>query len=149
MPASPNQHVRVQEESGCCAVLRQSNRRPVAVLNHNKAAFYMIEPAFFKAMLEGLVDQDKRRPRWPGLRKSAWRNERLQRAAAACLTAESESRGCLSPPELAQDAMKYVAAYAVLTCKNLLLAKVLELAAGSGTIAGVPTPGRAVSPVLA
>ena len=27
------------------AVLREARQRPVAVLNHNKAAFYMIEPA--------------------------------------------------------------------------------------------------------
>jgi antitoxin StbD len=40
------------------AVLREAKRRPVAVLNHNKAAFYMIEPALFEAMLEGLNDQE-------------------------------------------------------------------------------------------
>ncbi|MDO9159712.1 MAG: type II toxin-antitoxin system Phd/YefM family antitoxin [Burkholderiaceae bacterium] len=40
------------------AVLREAKRRPVAVLNHNKAAFYMIEPALFEAMLEELSDQD-------------------------------------------------------------------------------------------
>jgi antitoxin StbD len=40
------------------AVLRQANCRPVAVLNHNKAAFYMVEPALFEAMLEELADQE-------------------------------------------------------------------------------------------
>ena len=40
------------------AVLRDAKRRPVAVLNHNKAAFYMIEPALFQAMLEELADQE-------------------------------------------------------------------------------------------
>jgi antitoxin StbD len=40
------------------AVLRDAKRRPVAVLNHNKAAFYMIEPALFEAMLEELADQE-------------------------------------------------------------------------------------------
>jgi antitoxin StbD len=40
------------------AVLREANNRPVAVLNHNKAAFYMIEPALFEAMLEELSDQE-------------------------------------------------------------------------------------------
>ena len=40
------------------AVLRVAKRRPVAVLNHNKAAFYMIEPALFEAMLEELADQE-------------------------------------------------------------------------------------------
>ena len=36
------------------AVLRGAKNRPVAVLNHNKAAFYMLEPALFEAMLEAL-----------------------------------------------------------------------------------------------
>ncbi len=40
------------------AVLRQSNNRPVAVLNHNRAAFYMIEPRLFEAMMEELADQE-------------------------------------------------------------------------------------------
>ena len=40
------------------AVLREAKGRPVAVLNHNKAAFYMIEPALFEAMLEELSDQE-------------------------------------------------------------------------------------------
>jgi antitoxin StbD len=39
------------------AVLREARNRPVAVLNHNKAAFYMVEPALFEAMLEELADQ--------------------------------------------------------------------------------------------
>ena len=39
------------------AVLRDAKRRPVAVLNHNKAAFYMVEPALFEAILEELSDQ--------------------------------------------------------------------------------------------
>ena len=39
------------------AVLREAKNRPVAVLNHNKAAFYMLEPALFEAMLEELSDQ--------------------------------------------------------------------------------------------
>ncbi len=43
------------------AVLRDAGRKPVAVLNHNKAAFYMIEPALFEAMLEELADQDLHR----------------------------------------------------------------------------------------
>jgi len=40
------------------AVLRQANSRPVAVLNHNRAAFYMVEPALFQAMLDELADQE-------------------------------------------------------------------------------------------
>jgi antitoxin StbD len=40
------------------AVLSKANNRPVAVLNHNRAAFYMVEPHLFEAMLEELADQD-------------------------------------------------------------------------------------------
>jgi len=43
------------------AVLRDAKSRPVAVLNHNKAAFYMIEPALFEALLEDLADLDLHR----------------------------------------------------------------------------------------
>lgn len=43
------------------AVLRDAKSRPVAVLNHNKAAFYMIEPALFEALLEELSEQDLHR----------------------------------------------------------------------------------------
>lgn len=40
------------------AVLREAKSRPAAVLNHNKAAFYMLEPAFFEALLGALSDQE-------------------------------------------------------------------------------------------
>ena len=40
------------------SVLRDAANRPVAVLNHNKAAFYMIEPRMFEAMMEELADRD-------------------------------------------------------------------------------------------
>ena len=40
------------------AVLREAGNRPVAVLNHNRAAFYMVEPRLFEAMMEELADQD-------------------------------------------------------------------------------------------
>ncbi len=40
------------------AVLREANSRPVAVLNHNRTAFYMIEPQLFEALLDELADQD-------------------------------------------------------------------------------------------
>lgn len=40
------------------AVLREANNRPVAVLNHNKPAFYMVEPAMYHAMLDELADQE-------------------------------------------------------------------------------------------
>ncbi len=40
------------------SVLREANSRPVAVLSHNKAAFYMVEPKLFQAMVEELANQD-------------------------------------------------------------------------------------------
>lgn len=40
------------------SVLRAANRRPVAVLSHNKAAFYMVDPALFEAMLDEMADRD-------------------------------------------------------------------------------------------
>ncbi len=40
------------------AVLREANNRPVAVLDHYRAAFYMVDPQLFEAMLEELADQD-------------------------------------------------------------------------------------------
>ncbi|WP_396440912.1 type II toxin-antitoxin system Phd/YefM family antitoxin [Limnohabitans sp.] len=40
------------------SVLRSANRRPVAVLSHNKAAFYMVEPALFEAMLDQMADRN-------------------------------------------------------------------------------------------
>jgi antitoxin StbD len=40
------------------AVLRAAKRRPVAVLNHNRAAFYVLEPQLFEALLEELAEQD-------------------------------------------------------------------------------------------
>jgi antitoxin StbD len=43
------------------AVLRRAENRPVAVLNHNKAAFYMVEPALFSAMLDELADDELKR----------------------------------------------------------------------------------------
>ncbi len=43
------------------AVLRQANNRPVAVLNHNRTAFYMVEPRLFEAMMEELADQELHR----------------------------------------------------------------------------------------
>ena len=43
------------------AVLRSANNRPVAVLNHNRAAFYMVEPPLFEALMEELADQELQR----------------------------------------------------------------------------------------
>jgi antitoxin StbD len=39
-------------------VLRTAGEKPVAVLNHNRPAFYMITPKLFAAMVEDLLDHD-------------------------------------------------------------------------------------------
>jgi len=36
------------------AVLRQAGGRPVAVLNHNRVGFYLLEPPLLEALLEEL-----------------------------------------------------------------------------------------------
>jgi len=43
------------------AVLRQAQNKPVAVLSHNKAAFYMVEPRLFEVLMEELADQELHR----------------------------------------------------------------------------------------
>jgi antitoxin StbD len=40
------------------AVLREAGNRPVAVLNHNKAAFYVVGPTLMEAMLEALGERE-------------------------------------------------------------------------------------------
>ena len=37
-------------------VLRDAKTQPVAVLNHNKAAFYMVDPALFEALIDEVED---------------------------------------------------------------------------------------------
>ena len=37
-------------------VLREAGSAPVAVLNHNKPAFYMLEPKLFEALLDAADD---------------------------------------------------------------------------------------------
>jgi len=39
-------------------VLRVAEDKPVAVLNHNRPAFYMISPDLFEALTERLEDQE-------------------------------------------------------------------------------------------
>jgi antitoxin StbD len=39
-------------------VLREAGQKPVAVLSHNRPAFYMIKPQLFEAMVEELADRD-------------------------------------------------------------------------------------------
>lgn len=39
-------------------VLRTAGEQPVAVLNHNRPAFYMITPKLFETLIEELADRD-------------------------------------------------------------------------------------------
>lgn len=39
-------------------VLREAGQKPVAVLNHNKPAFYMVDPQMFEALMEQLADNN-------------------------------------------------------------------------------------------
>ena len=38
-------------------IVRSADKKPVAVLSHNKPAFYMLAPALFEALLEELDDK--------------------------------------------------------------------------------------------
>ncbi len=38
-------------------VLRSAGEKPVAVLNHNRPAFYMVTPKLFEALVEELADR--------------------------------------------------------------------------------------------
>ena len=40
------------------AVLRDAKSKPVAVLNHNKAAFYMSAPDVYEDLLESVYDRE-------------------------------------------------------------------------------------------
>lgn len=39
-------------------VLREAEGNPVAVLSHNKPAFYMVSPRLFEALVEELADRE-------------------------------------------------------------------------------------------
>lgn len=39
-------------------ILREAGETPVAVLNHNKPAFYMVSPKLFEALVEELADKE-------------------------------------------------------------------------------------------
>ena len=39
-------------------VLRTAGEKPVAVLNHNRPAFYMVTPRLFEALIEEMADRD-------------------------------------------------------------------------------------------
>lgn len=44
------------------AVLRQAEGRPVAVLNHNRVGFYLLEPPLFEALLQELAQRSPAAP---------------------------------------------------------------------------------------
>lgn len=46
------------------SILRQAGGKPVAVLNHNKPAFYMVEPELFKAMIEKWAAPTRQEVAW-------------------------------------------------------------------------------------
>ena len=39
-------------------VLRAAGEKPVAVLNHNRPAFYMITPKLFEALIDEMTERD-------------------------------------------------------------------------------------------
>lgn len=39
-------------------VLRTAGEKPVAILNHNRPAFYMVTPKIFQALIEALADRE-------------------------------------------------------------------------------------------
>lgn len=39
-------------------VIRAAGEKPVAVLSHNRPAFYMLTPKIFEILVEALVDRD-------------------------------------------------------------------------------------------
>ena len=39
-------------------VLRTAGEKPVAVLNHNRPAFYMVTPKLFEALVQDMADLD-------------------------------------------------------------------------------------------
>jgi len=39
-------------------VLRTAGEKPVAVLNHNRTAFYMVPPVLFELLMEEIADRD-------------------------------------------------------------------------------------------
>jgi antitoxin StbD len=39
-------------------ILRNAGEKPVAVLSHNRPAFYMVSPKVFEAMLEEISDRE-------------------------------------------------------------------------------------------
>lgn len=54
-----NQTVSISElKRNPTAVARQAGHRPVVVLNHNKPAFYVVEPKMFEAMMEHIEDKE-------------------------------------------------------------------------------------------
>lgn len=45
-------------EKNPAQVLRTAGEKPVAMLNHNRHAFYMVTPRLFEALVEEMVNRD-------------------------------------------------------------------------------------------
>ena len=59
MPYSPiSQSVCPSSRKTLLIFLRTAGERPVAVLNHNRPAFYMVTPKLFEAIIEEIADRD-------------------------------------------------------------------------------------------
>lgn len=43
------------------AAVKDAKKEPVAVLTHNRPAFYVVEPKLFEALIEDYVDRDVHR----------------------------------------------------------------------------------------
>jgi antitoxin StbD len=59
------------------AVLRQAAGRPVAVLNHNRVGFYLLEPPLFQALLQELA-QSRTAAQAPGHRVASPQRELIE-----------------------------------------------------------------------
>lgn len=38
--------------------VREAGKQPLAVLSHNRPAFYMVEPSLFEALVEQIIDSE-------------------------------------------------------------------------------------------
>ena len=54
-----NQTISMSEfKKNPASVVKRADGRPVAVLSHNKPAFYMVEPKLFEALIDDLADKE-------------------------------------------------------------------------------------------
>jgi len=47
----------IRDPGGSASVVRSANEKPVAVLSHNKPAFYMLTPTLYEATLEEIENR--------------------------------------------------------------------------------------------